>query len=365
MTGANAVARGPSDGPSSPEIVLMLAVAVAVHLLIWSLTWNYWTEAPTWRDNPDYLRIAAAVQYGAWTCEPACPANFWGFPYAIVAVARVFRISHIAALVAISLAASFATCVLIQRLYGGWVAAAVLAAVAFSWIPIAAHGGSEPLFMCLLLGALTGAGRGHVRVAASLAVLSAMVRPLGVFAVAALGLDALLRRDKKDLLAIGAITVFLSVAYLAPIVAIAHDPLISIKGYRSNWSSPNAPLTIPLASLALGGARLLRESPKAALIACAWVVVSVASLWTSWSTPSAERERTARLFLTGYILFMFCYNDPDTVYFLSRYMLPIAPIMIGVLQQWIPRSRWVLWSLLLASSVVSVGGLARFGPLFG
>ena len=76
---------------------------------------------------------------------------FWGFPAVIAATQVALGISGFAALVAISVTSSVAACLLIHRLYGGVVTVTFLI-LCPEWVRLSVIGGSEPLFLCLLLG---------------------------------------------------------------------------------------------------------------------------------------------------------------------------------------------------------------------
>lgn len=345
-------------GPASFELVLMLAMALGLHVAILSVTHDYWAEVAGWLDNGDYLRIATAVQQRTWTCDPDCPRHAWGFPYAIAAVASGLRLSSIAALVSIGVAASFGALLLVRRLYGGWVAAALIA-TGFTWIQLAVLGGSEPLFLALLYGTFALARRGRVKTATTLAAFGAMVRPVGAIAIAAMAIDALRRKQIREVWTIGAIAAGLMAVYFVPIFLIARDPQVSVLGYREDWFSP-LPIGVPLVSLTRDWISLLDTHPRAFPITAGWFLLAAAGLWQLWAQSPQKVEERERLFATIYVLFFFCATYGGAAYFLPRFLLPAAPIVLAGLEGWIPRSRPLLWALAAASGIVHAGSRTFF-----
>lgn len=350
----------PADaGPSAFEIVAMLVAAWSVRLfLLWSRR-DYVTEINWFLDNEDYLRIASLLRQWTWSCQPDCPTHAWGLPFAIVTVASALRVSHESALVALSAGASLIAGVLTRRLYGGWVAAA-LVATGFTWVSLAVLGSSEPLYLCLLYGAFARARAGGWRAAAVFATLGWMVRPVGAIAVLVLVIDAVRRRRPWQALAIAAIAVGLTAIYFVPIVALAHDPLAVFRGYGSDWFSP-FPVSVPLLYLVRNWGTV-RELPLDAVLAAAWLAIALASLWRLWSKPQPRLPERERLFAMVYILFFLSATYEGAVMFLPRFLLPVAPIMLSTLEPWIPRSRPLLWTLSLTSGLYKAGLRTWFTP---
>lgn len=343
-----------ADGPSSLEILFLLAVALGVHLLIFAHAVDYWEFVRTWFDNPHDLRIVAVIEQRTWTCDPECPIHTWGYPWAIVAAMRVFRLSPLAALIAVSLGSCFPALWLVRRLYGGWVAGAVLAA-GFTWIYVATYGGSDPLFLCLLYGAFALARKDRLTGAAAVASLSAMVRPIGAIAVALIAFEALARRQTRDLVLICVVTLGLLAAYLAPIVAIAHDPWVTVSGYGPDWFPRGYLPFVPFVNVVPDAIVLSRENPREAWTAAVCLVVILLGLWRLWRAPRRDASRFERLFATVYVYFFLSADNGVVAMWFPRYMLPVYPIVFRALESWIPRSRWLLWSVTLASAMLGAG----------
>ena len=123
---------------------------------------------------------------------------FWGFPAVIAATQVALGISGFAALVAISATSSVAACLLIHRLYGGVVTVTFLI-LCPEWVRVSVIGGSEPLFLCLLLGSWLAFRSGRALMASVFASLATTVRPVGVFALCAFAFTLILQRDWRRL----------------------------------------------------------------------------------------------------------------------------------------------------------------------
>ena len=82
-------------------------------------------------------------------------------------------------MVVISMLGSLGVCILVHRLYGGWVAA-VLLFPDYQWIVLSLQGGSQPLFMCLLFASFLAARPESWNLASLSASLGMTVRAVGV-----------------------------------------------------------------------------------------------------------------------------------------------------------------------------------------
>ena len=159
----------------------MFAAACLLHAITVCRVRSFWDVAVNCFDNGEYTELATIIRN--W--HPAAgmvPQHFWGFPFAITGVSKLFSIPELMALVLISMLSSLAVCILVHRLYGGWVAAAFIC-INYEWIQLSVEGGAEPLFMCLLYAGFLAARLGRWNLAALLVSLSTTVRPVGVCAL--------------------------------------------------------------------------------------------------------------------------------------------------------------------------------------
>jgi hypothetical protein len=76
----------------------------------------------------------------------------------------------------------------------------VLRRFEFDWMQRSYLGGSEPLFVALLFGSFTAVRKERWLLAALLASLATVVRPLGVFALLGIGVALVWKRDYRKFL---------------------------------------------------------------------------------------------------------------------------------------------------------------------
>jgi hypothetical protein len=129
------------------DVAAVVFVSFVIPFLELAQTGNYWGRLEDWLDNGSYVEIANVIRFGG---TPRAP-HFWGLPNLIAAIQAAFDVSGFAAIVVISIGCSAAASLLIDRLYGDSVTVAFLI-LCPTWVRLSVMGGSEPLFLCLLLG---------------------------------------------------------------------------------------------------------------------------------------------------------------------------------------------------------------------
>jgi hypothetical protein len=137
----------------------------------------------------------------------------------------------------ISLASSLVAVVLAYQLWGGWVAG-FFAILNFDWMQRCFLGGSEPPFMVLLLAAFLAARREQWLLAALLASLATVVRPLGLSALLGIGLTLLCRRNFPKFAQTVGIGLAIGLLYALPLARQFGDPLATVHSYtRPEWGA--------------------------------------------------------------------------------------------------------------------------------
>lgn len=125
--------------------------------------------------------------------------------------------------------------VLAYRLWGGWVAG-FFAVLNFDWMQRLFLGGSEPLFMALVFGALLTVRRERWLLAALLAAFSTTVRLVGMFALVALGLALLLKRDFRNFSLATLTGLIVGGLYASPLALYFQNPLANVHRYQqADW----------------------------------------------------------------------------------------------------------------------------------
>jgi len=220
--GAPVAAAFEGRQPSLSEVLLMLATMFVVHLLTVCRANSFWELAVSRFDDMDYVEVATIIRQWHFSGGPI-PQDFWGFPYSIVGVSKLFSIPELMATVLISVLASLAVSVLIHRLYGGWVAATFIF-INYQWIQLSVEGGSEPLFMCLLYASFLAARSNRWKFAALLAALGTTVRPVGIFALVAFAVVLAVRRSYRELAVMTLIGLAIGTLYVVPVWIILGSP---------------------------------------------------------------------------------------------------------------------------------------------
>lgn len=115
----------------------------------------------------------------------------------MAAASGVTTISDQSSLLLISFASSFLSAAFSYRLWGGWVAG-LFAVLNFDWMQRSFLGGSEPLAVALIFGAFLAVRRDRYLLAALLASLSTIVRPLSIFCLIGIGVVLLYRHEYRS-----------------------------------------------------------------------------------------------------------------------------------------------------------------------
>jgi hypothetical protein len=276
-------------------------------------------------------------------------------------------VSDRTALLLVCFASSFASIAIAYRLWGGWVAG-FFAILNFDWMQRSYLGGSEPLFVALLFGSFLAIRKERWWLAALLAALATVVRPLGLFALVGIGLVLLWRRDYRRLLSAVAIGLVIGILYALPLAKQFNDPFANARSYVSpDWQGGwlfgfpfyaiiKGTLTeaAPLTNLVLSFGWIFLV-----LIAIVAMIRSLAFRKYAWTHP------VEILFVIPYIWCLYTYNYPHWARgSFPRFSIPILPFVLIALYRWIPKDRRLLWvlgtvtSVLAAASALGVANIA-------
>lgn len=328
------------------SVVLVLLGAVLVKLL------SHYPYYPCC-----FHQISAGIRH--WDFRgigPTQPKELWGFSYLAALVATVTRLPDIDAIVVVSSSMFVFASYLCSQLWGTLVA---MWFVVIDWwyIDGAVEGLTEPLFVALVLGSFLAIRKEKWALAALLAAGATLVRPVGFFALLALGILLLMRKNLRQLAIAIAIALVVAVAYMIPMKLIYGDPLANVHGYHTaDWSS-SLPVSIPLLPV-IRGAFMSHRWWRQILIG-AWVLFAVAGLIKMaidrrfWSYA---KQYPAEAFFAGcFGLFLLSYNVPywSWLHF-PRFVIPLVPFLILVFIDRFPRDRRIIWAVGLFNVAVSV-----------
>ncbi len=354
--------------PSESEVLLMLAMMFAVHLWTVCRVSNFWELVVSRTDDMDYVEVAQIIRNWHFSGGPV-PANFWGFPYAIAGFSKLFAVPELMAAALISVLCSLTVCVLVHRLYGGWVAASFIF-LNYGWIQLSVEGGSEPLFMCLLYASFLAARLDRWSFAALLASLSTTVRPLGVFALLGFAIVLALRRSYRQLAVITLIGLAIGVLYVMPLGVLYGNPFANLL-YRGDWGPHGWPITYPFGALISSFRMTLHTDTRwyTFVYSAVWPILALVAIIVAW-LPRRRKLLWANyqaevLFATTYTLFFLSYNYIEIFWFISRFLIPVLPLLVFSMRDWIPHDRRVLWGAAVFSALLSSADLVHFKNVFG
>jgi hypothetical protein len=365
---------GASGGrePSLVEVLLMLATMFTVHLWAVCRVSRFWELATLRSDDMDYVEVAKIIRNWHFSGGPL-PGDFWGFPYAIAGASKLFSMPELMAAVLISVLASLAVCILAHRLYGGWVAAAFIL-INFEWIRVSIEGGSEPLFMCLLYASFVAVRTNRWNLAALLASLSTAVRPVGVFALLCFAIILAMQRSYRQLALITLIGLAIGTLYVVPICLLFGNPFANFVLYRAggDWGPHGWPLTYPFGALISSFLTALHHQNArwyTLTLFVAWPTLALVGATMIWLPRNRQgfllKYQTEALFASFYTLFFILYNNFEVVWLFSRFLIPVLPLLVFSLRDWIPKDRRVLWGAAVLSALLSSATIVRFKNIFG
>jgi len=340
--------------PSRREIISVVAVGFVLFVSFIALVRNYAAAVDHFGDSLGYMKLSSAIQH--WDFHGIIIKQFWGLPYAMAALSKVTGLSDRNALLVCSLVPSLVAVLLARRLWGGWIAG-YFAVLNFDWLQRSCLGGSEPLFVCLLLAAFVSVRRQRWLLASLLASCATIVRPLGVFALLGIGLVLLWKRDIRKLAAVTAIGLAVGVLYAIPLASQFGDPLATVNSYHSAQWQGGWLFGFPFYAIIKG--TLLYPAPWTNLVLTfGWIFLVIVACVVM--VKSAEFRAYCRahaveaLFLAPYLWCLFTYNYPVWARGnFARFAIPIVPFVLLALYRWIPKDRRVLWTLGVVSPLLA------------
>ena len=271
---------------------------------------NYAAAVDDFGDSSAYMTLASTIRH--WTFDGVVVKQFWGLPYAMVALPTITRVSDRTALLAISVVGSCVAVALAWTLWDGWVAG-FFAVLNFDWLQRSYLGGSEPLFVALLFGSFLMARKERWWLAALLASLATVVRPLGIFALLGIGISLLIRRDWHTLLAAILIGAVVGGLYALPLARHFNDPLANVSSYHSKQWQGGWLFGIPFYAIIKG--TITEPAPISNLVlSFGWILlilVAIVRMARDTEFRSYARSHLGEaIFLIPYLWTLYAYNYP-------------------------------------------------------
>jgi len=340
--------------PTLREVLLIGSVTAFFFVATLLLFRPFLVTARGTGDAGSYVAIAFAIRH--WSFQGLVVKAFWGLSYLMACVSIVTRISDLGAYLVVSYVAGVSAIVLAYRLWGGWVAA-FFTVLSLDWMQRLYLGGSESLFTALLFGSFLAIRRERWVLAAFLASLSTIVRPLGLLALVALGLTLLWKKEYRSLAKATLVGMTVGGLYAIPLVLYFQSPMANVRSYQNgDWQGGRLlgwPFYAFLQSTFNGQPPLTNLA-----LTWGWILFALAGLL---ALLMAQRNRNycrtypvEALFTLAYLFFLYTYNSPQwSRGDFPRFVILVIPVILLALQGWLPKDRRLVWGLAVVSSVLA------------
>src|SRR5439155_3107410 len=238
--------------PSLLELVALWGLSCALFVAVILHFQSYSTKVDQFGDSSAYMAAARAIRH--WDFRGVMVKQFWGVSYAAAGVSRLSGCSDRTALLMVCGVSSFASVLLVFKLWGPWVAG-FFAAINFDWVQRSFLGGSESLFVGLLFFSFWSTRKDRWIWASLCAAFATVVRPLGIFALLAIGIVLLSRREYRKVGTSTGLALMVGALYLLPFLLYFHDPLFQEHRYKtSDWHSGSV-IGAPFQAIAMSSLR--------------------------------------------------------------------------------------------------------------
>jgi hypothetical protein len=338
--------------PSRIEIAALWVLTAVLFVVVVSSFQPFAAKVNDFGDNGAYLDAARAIH--DWSFRNVTVKQFWGLSYVVALFSFVPALSPRSWFLLVCGACSLASVLLAYQLWGAWTAG-YFAVLNFDWMQRSYLGGSEPLFVALLFASFLCLRKTRWVWAATLAALASTVRPLGVFALFAIGLVLLFRGEYLKLLICTGVGTIIGALYLLPFWIYFHDALYQVHRYQAaDWRSGPA---IGLPFRALASSFLHDRGPWTnVLLMAGWILfilVGFLAMSRRSFRPYISEHRPEFLFAFLYLGFLVLYNSGWARAEFPRFAIPLVPFVLTALEPWVPKSRIVLHTACVVGSVLA------------
>ncbi len=338
---------------SRRELILLWLLTCVIFVTVIVRFDNYSAKVDNFGDSSAYMTAASGIRNG--DCRNIHIKQFWGVSYVMAPVSFLLGGSIRASLLLVCAISSVLSVLLVQQLWGGWIAA-FFAILNFDWLQRSYLGGSEPLFMALLLASFLAVRRDRWILGSALAAFATVTRPVGALALITLGLALLAKREYKKLVLCTGVALVIGTLYVLPFWIYFGDPFYQVHSYKMNDWHSGFPISLPFQ--AIGSGFLHTQQPLTnVLLTLGWVLFLLIGAVTmarrSFRTYIREHPSEA-WFALLYIAFIFSYNSSTWARAeIVRFAIPALPFVLLSLSDWLPRSRILLYSLGVLSAALA------------
>jgi hypothetical protein len=358
--------RVKSDAWPLPEALLVALLIYGIVFAEVVRTRSLTATASDWLDNGSYIQIARMIRN--WRIEGAYYQHFWGLPAVIALVSYLTHLSELHSLLLISGVASLSATTLIARLYGS-ATAITFAVIALEWSHLSVMGGSEPLFVALLMASFLAFRTDKVVLASLFAAVATTVRPVGFLALLSFGTVLVARKDWSGFWKAAGTSTCVALGYLGVVGSLTGDPFVNLRLYSHVWQG-GFPISYPLWPLVKSIEQQIATSPWTQYIQSIIFIV-IAAVCAVRMIVIRHRFRAyvaESLFAATYLVFVTCYNIGDLAPFFQRLVIPALPTLLFSLQDRLLRLRRIAWPMAVLSGLLAsiqfVGAKGVFGFSF-
>jgi hypothetical protein len=338
------------------DLVAIVLVSYALFALLILVFDSYPSRVQHCGDNPSYAAESAAIRGAP---PPALIArHFLGYPLLAAPVAALLHISDMNALPIVSVIASLVAIFLASELWGAW-AAAWFAVINLDWIQRSLLGGAEPLFVALIFACLLAARKERWTAAAIFGALATVVRPLGIFALIAIGVVLLWRRLFGKLAVAVIVSLVIGCAYLSLVGMLFGHSFDNFLWYR-NMGLGHDRTFIPFVTIFMtyrehyGDHQLTAKNLVKTLT---WMTFTAAGIFAALSRRvTRESMRTlpvewifAAIYVASFLFFPAWWIEGEY----PRYLAPVIPPLLVALRPWLPEDRRIMWTVGILSITLS------------
>jgi hypothetical protein len=354
---------------SLTQVLGTVLLSYVVFLVVLSLAGgSYWfLVGGGFGDNPSFLQAARAIRH--WQFSGVSVKQFWGLPYAMAGVSVLTRAPEAISLAVVCVSASLVGVALCYWLLDGWIAV-FFALLSLDWFKLSLLGGSEPLFVALLLGSFLALRRDRWIIAAVLASLATVVRPFGIFILAGLGIHLLYRKRFRDCASATAIGLGIGFLYIWPLQHYLGSPFANVASYQQNDWRGGVPFNLPLVAIVRDTIRIHAPLTNH-MLAYSWILfllLGMAVAIRSGEFLRLAKDHTAEAcFVVLYGLAIYSYDAPGwSRSEFSRFAVPLLPWTLFFVRRYLPTNRKVAMALAVIApslAAASAVGIRQTGEL--
>jgi hypothetical protein len=354
--------------PSISETLLLSISIYVIFISFVSIFDNYFAQIQVRGENPHFVMVAESLLKMDFESIQFLYIKriFLGFPLAILLVSILPFFDFISALIVLSISCSLITHYYCHRLWGGWVACAFVT-LNLDWMQRSIIGGNEPLFMALLLGGFYAYRKNRCFLAILLVSLSTLVRPFGLLALMAFGMDLLLRKEYRSFFISFLIAATFGIFYVAILNLVwgsplAHfGPVIDQGISKLQGNLEYTMFTAPFVNLYISFIEnyLLEMHIITHIKISAWFILTIIGIIAMFKNKLfynyIQQNPAEVFFCILYLLFIFTYNSARWWWYLyPRYIIPVLPFLYFALLPYVFKDRRFIW--VIGTLFAALGG---------